>query len=74
MQIIRAGSTLLFGCTLYHQFQVTFQRPVPKFILIIPSVIDKFQILCGTGNLQNNFTSYLLKYQSSKLKYRSREI
>ena len=31
----------------YSRFQVTFQSPVPKFVLNIPNYITKFGILCG---------------------------
>jgi hypothetical protein len=34
-----------FSC--YSRFQVTFQSPVPKFVLNIPNYITKFGILCG---------------------------
>ena len=58
-----------FSC--YSRFQVTFQSPVPKFVLNIPNYITKFGILCGICKAK--FACWWMKYRSTELKYWSTE-
>ena len=65
-----SGYTRLFSTTYYSRFQVTFQSAVNKFVLnVIP--LPKYEDCVGTGKA--NFTTCLLRYQSTELKSRSAE-
>ncbi len=65
------SSLFLDQCLHYSRFQVTFQSPVPKFVLNIPNYITKFGILCGICKAK--FACWWMKYRSTELKYWSTE-
>ncbi len=56
----------------YSRFQVTFQSPVPKFVLNIPNYITKFGILCGFAKPNLHVVNEVPNCRTKVLKYRTK--